>query len=406
MLVRKKIFIYGTGVFGKKVATVFLQMGIDIDGFCETTPKKNEFLGKNILSSENLAKKYDESNVLVVIASEKYYKEMIIQLQNTKNMILCTYYALFISLYLNYDSNKIIEPLKNNIRFFKNVSLDIAVVDLLKCGIVSYYNILFMPSLTWLYQPGKVGSVTIHTSNLLNDCHLHSLTYAFNDVGNVPDTCRSIIKKLKENPIKIITGVRDPISRDLSLLFQTTDLDIWPIIRWGNSSLYLFGDYSKNSQLDVQTLKKRICIWEKSLNYTFEHISNEIIKNKSDELSWFDYEIKALFGVDIYSYPFDKEKGFSIIEEDNIQILVYQCEKLNQLEDVIGEFLNEPDFSLKNANQGEEKIYSYVYKRFKEEVKLNKEYFDYYYDDNPKLKHFYSDSEIEQFKQKWMKRLQ
>lgn len=190
------------------------------------------------------------------------------------------------------------------------------------------------------------------------------------------------------------------------MLFQTTDFDMWPLMRWGSSSLYLFGDYSKNIRLDVQTLKERICVWEKSLNDTFEDISKEIVKNRSDEFSWFDYEIKALFGVDVYEYPFDREKGYAIIEQDNIRILIYKCEKLSQLGKVVGEFLDDPRFSLNNANQGEKKVYSYVYREFKEKIKLSRQYFDYYYANNSRLKHFYTDSEIEQFKNRWEKKIQ
>ena len=134
-------------------------------------------------------------------------------------------------------------------------------------------------------------------------------------------------------------------------------------------------------------------------------MQKEIVENESDIFSWFDYEIKALFGVDIYEYPFDKEKGYSIIEHDNVQILIYKCEKLYQLEKVLAEFLKIPDFRLEKSNQGEEKIYAYVYKKFKEEVKLNLQYFDYYYTNNLKLKHFYTDFEIEYFKEKWKKKV-
>lgn len=401
----KRIFVYGTGIYGRKVTTVLLQMGIEIEGFCETDPKKSEFIGKRLLSPKTLIESYDESNVLVIITSAKYYNEMIDELQPSENMSLCTFYALFISLYLNCEVDGIPDFLKDNIRFYKNVSLDIAIRDLLECRLVNYYDIFSKPSLPWLYQPGKVGSVTIHESNSLKDCHLHSLAYAFNEGGKVPDMCISLIDQIKKKQVKIVTGVREPISRDISVLFQTTDFDIWPLMRWGSSTLYLFGDYTKNSKLDIQALKKRICVWEKSLNYTFGKISEEIIKNKSDEFSWFDYEIKALFDVDIYDYPFDREKGYALIQKDNISILVYKCEKLNQIENVIKDFLEEPEFKIRCANQGEQKVYSYVYKEFKKAVKLNRQYFDYYYSDNPRIRHFYTDSEIEQFKNKWEKKL-
>lgn len=402
----KKIFVYGIGVYGNKVAAILEQMEIEINGFCETIPKGNRFRGKKNLSVKTLIENYDDNDVLVIIASEKYFQEMICELQSTSKMFFCTYYALFVSLYLNSESDKITTSLKNNITFLKKISLDTVVKNFGELGIKWYCDILYQPSLVWVYQPGKVASASIYWSNPLRMYHMHSLAYVFNASEEIVNICRDMLDIIMKRPIKIITGVREPISRDLSLFFQGSEADIWPLIHYGNSWIYLFGNYSKDNRLDAQTLKKRICTFEKSLNDSFEHLGKEITKNKSDEFSWFDYEIKALFGVDIYEYPFDKEKGYTIIEQDNLQIFVYKSEKLSQLEKVIGEFLEEPEFSLKNANQGEEKVYSYVYKEFKEKVKLNQQYFDYYYADNSKLKHFYTDAEIEQFKEKWEKKLQ
>ena len=53
-LLERKIFIYGTGKYGNRVANAFLQMKIEVDGFCETIPEKDIFLGKRVLSSKDL----------------------------------------------------------------------------------------------------------------------------------------------------------------------------------------------------------------------------------------------------------------------------------------------------------------------------------------------------------------
>lgn len=404
----KRIFIYGIGVYGNKVASSLLQMEINVEGFCETSPKKNWFLGKKVFSAEMLREKYDEADVLVIIASEKYYKEMIYELRTTESMALCTYYSLFLSLYLNDEAEVITENLKNNIKFFKKISLEKTIRNFFGWTMEYYYDILSKPSSVWIYQPGKVASASIYWSSPLKTSHLHSLTYAFNADNEMHNLCSDMITKIKNNSIKIITGVREPISRDMSVFLQDTENNIWPFVKYGNCLIYLFGDYYKNNKLNFQILRERICTFEKSLDYSFEYLTSEIVKNKSDEFSWFDYEIKALFGIDIYAYPFDRDKGYTLIKQDNIQILVYKCEKLNQLEKVIGEFLEEPEFVIQSTNQGDEKIYSYVYKRFKEEVKLDKSYFDYYYNYNvnySRLKHFYTDLEIEQFKNKWKKKI-
>lgn len=49
----KRIIVYGTGAYGKKVSAVILQMGIEIEGFCETNPKNNEFIGKRVFQQKN-----------------------------------------------------------------------------------------------------------------------------------------------------------------------------------------------------------------------------------------------------------------------------------------------------------------------------------------------------------------
>lgn len=403
----KNIFIYGAGMYGKKVSTVLSQMEIEIEGFCETKPVDEYTMGKKIISVKTLIENFDTRKVLVIIASERYYKEMIKALQTTENLMVCTYYALFISLYLNCEMEKITESLRNYIRVFKKVSLDSIVHNFLNSWWTAenFCNLLFQPSLVWLYQPGKVASVTIHQSNLSKTYHFHSLACAFNANNNIAETYRYILSEIKKRPIKIITGIREPISRDISAFFQGSDEKIWPLMSNGNVWLYLFSDFSKYESLNIDELKKRICILDKSLNDSFDFLCREIVENKADEFSWFDYEIKSLFGIDVYAYPFNKEKGYSVIEQGNIKILIYKLEKINQLEEIIGEFLAEPKFSLKNENQGGEKIYSYVYKKFKKEIKLNKQYFDYYYNDNSKLKHFYTESEINQFRNKWIANL-
>lgn len=406
-LFEKKIIIYGAGMYGKRVAITLFQMNIEVDKFCETNRTKNLFLGKEIISANNLIQNYDEKDVLVIIASEKNYNEMFEELQSVQNLNLCTYYAFFVSLHLNLENELILESMREKIRFFREVSLHMAIDTFLDSWRTTrvYCDMLLQSSLVWLYQPGKVGSMTIHSSNTLKTYHVHSLAYAFNADKSMRDICTQMLGEIKKKPIKIITGVREPISRDISVFFQGTEEGIGPLIRYDNSWLYLFGDYSNHHvrKLDAHLLKNKICPLEKSINQSFENMCREIMMNKSDEFSWFDYEIKALFGVDIYKYPFDKEKGYSIIEQDDIRILVYKCEKLNKLEDVIGKFLGEPSFLLRNSNQGDEKIYSYIYKKFKNDVKLNKMYFDYYYDNNLKLRHFYTEIEIFGFMDKWKK---
>ena len=54
---------------------------------------------------------------------------------------------------------------------------------------------------------------------------------------------------------------------------------------------------------------------------------------------FFDQQLKYYFNIDIYRYPFDKEKGYCVYEFDDIRIMIYQLEKLDNLEYEISKFL-------------------------------------------------------------------
>jgi hypothetical protein len=120
--------------------------------------------------------------------------------------------------------------------------------------------------------------------------------------------------------------------------------------------------------------------------------------------NWFDNELKAFFGIDVYAHPFDREKGYSIIKQGNIEVLVMKMEKLNSLESVIGEFIGAPQFKLVNDNVGSNKIYKYLYKNVKDAVKIPREIFSVCYG-NPRMSHFYTEEEKAAFLKKWEKNI-
>jgi hypothetical protein len=119
------------------------------------------------------------------------------------------------------------------------------------------------------------------------------------------------------------------------------------------------------------------------------------------QFNWFDNEIKAVLGIDVYKHPFNREKGYSIIKQDNIEVLVLKLEKLNTLESVIGEFVGVSDFKLVNINEANSKPVKYLYKNVRESIKLPRKIFDFYYKDNPRMNHFYTKEEQAEFLKKW-----
>lgn len=249
-----------------------------------------------------------------------------------------------------------------------------------------------------VYQPGKVGSSTIYASlkaGGIESFHLHAL----NPYGGylhfpeeMAEECNALVEQIKKQEKTIITVVREPVGRDLAAYFE-----------------------------EILFLKDRICIPEtggknpvKSQEEYFRWImksgkervdrSDEAISYwYFDEFRWFDEELKAVFGVDVFQYPFDKKQGYCIIEEGNLRILILRMENSDSWEMAIRKFLHLQDFRMEKAvNLGETKMYASLYKEVKENLCLPEEYVEYY-KHNEKCIHFYDEPSFEEEKHEYRK---
>lgn len=229
-----------------------------------------------------------------------------------------------------------------------------------------------------IYQMGKVGSSSLE-KGIPNSIHLHSLDglsnkYFVNDYTerlNIVDFASEKLKwKLKQKAIldkinkrekvKIITLVRDPIARNVSSFFQ-------PI---------------------------------KTQNREFSESRFFLQMNHFTPLYWFQNEIHKNLGINIFDYPFDKEKGYTLINHQNIEILVLKLEKLHSNTQAIRDFINDPKFVLSHDNVGNEKWYAKEYQKFKNNFTPSKNYINMLYN-SKYTKHFYTESEINEFIKKW-----
>jgi hypothetical protein len=258
-----------------------------------------------------------------------------------------------------------------------------------------FYQIHFHHTLPVLiYQMGKVGSSTIYESfpvgKYKRATHLHHL---------YPPQIKKNLKLLREHnkpvlrhlyqgeriyhhiilpkyPVKIISPVRDPISRNMSMLFQIFQL-------------------SANTKYPPD-------------HYSIEELTTLFLENfpHDEAIKWFDEEFKPALDIDVYEYPFPQEKGFLRIHTDWVDVLLLKIELDDKvIEAAIAEFLEVESFSLNYANIGENKQYGNIYKAFREQVILPVEYIDKMLDSRY-AKHFYTDDERSRFREKWMARLQ
>ena len=241
-------------------------------------------------------------------------------------------------------------------------------------------NMLFLT-----YTMGKVGSMSIDkaiASRIFyrTNFHVHFLTAnglkkhkEFNQTDSGYELATIIEQARRSEPgrrLKVITVVRDPLSRDISDLFQ-------------NYKIYL-GDHN-DSGMGLQ----------KMLNYfkQFDHAYG---------LEWLDEEIKGYLNIDVYAHLFDPAQGYQIIHDKNCDLLVFRLEDLNKMfEKAMLEFTGLPNWKLeKEVNTGEDKSYAELYSAFKKEVVISDEVIKKIYD-SKFFKHFYTDSEKRGYIKKW-----
>lgn len=251
-------------------------------------------------------------------------------------------------------------------------------------------------NLILIYQQGKVGSrslsnsikkknisqITIHSfhskiaTQLFNN--YNSKKYYISKLNNIHYKTKMffLLKLLKNNKkLKIISLVREPISRNISFYFQDFQIPLMEISSNRDTTI------SKNINIEVF-----IDDFFKNFNHT-------------NGINWFDNELKKYFDLNIYKYPFDKERGYSIIKKDNIEFLIIKLEKLNRLKkgNLFNDFLNVKNFNLTRKNDSKEKWYDCIYKDFKESIVFSEKYINRIYN-SKYMRHFYTNEEILKFK--------
>jgi len=247
-----------------------------------------------------------------------------------------------------------------------------------------------------IYQMGKVGSSSVYKTlnNNITDYslyHVHVLSSRgisnarniFKEKGliyaheNIALRYSAALRRklLANRPhVKIITLVREPISRCISDTFQ---------------NLHFYMQQEHRNQYDYDSI----------LNVVKQRL-NDYNPDRAWESNWFDKEIRDVFGVDVYDYPFDKDRRYGVINSNNADILILRTENLASSVKPISEFLGKELTSLVGANIASEKIYSDVYARIKKDLVVPDNICQKVYGSRY-VRHFYSDDDIKKFMLRW-----
>lgn len=384
-LFEKKLVIWGMGQRGQKILGDIVSMGAGKKGIllCDSDSGKwgkrfdrGEYQG-DVLSPENLQDELlnmniGETAVLVTVASVEAQDEILGNIAKTygEEIEIYTDYAIECGICLNRDNpcmdKGFEERRKQNAN---NQSLE-SVLMKPRERALRYFALLPLHNdqIILVYQRGKVGSRTVYKSIEAHGgyvLHCHGLE----DVGENADDLYRILN-LKSG--KIICLVRDPVAREVSAMWQ---------------HLYRIA-HDGNSETTFLELEKR-------------YISEDIFKR---EFQWFEWQMKKVFHIDVFQYPFDREKGYGIIREGNIELLLMKLEKLDQLQEIIGSFLGIEDFCLRRDNVGGAKPYRFAYQEYRKNLRISRDLLEQIYKKDECMKHFYTEQECDALYMKWLNR--
>lgn len=381
-LFEKRIALWGMGKKGCEILGNIISMGAGghgillCDSNCDIQGK--DILGHTVLSPGKWYQELESIGletvaVLVTAASVKFQDEILreLEIRYGQSVEIYTEYAVEWGIYLGLKNSNIDNVYKEKKKLIQQEDNRVSrESQSRKQEIMPLKYFAFLPlhqdEIILIYQIGKVASSTIYNSLLnyrRNVLHCHYLT----GIGETED---SLYELLNLKGGKIISLVRDPVARQISEMWE---------------SICLAHGYS--AEVD------------------FSEIEKAYFPDQFDggEFDWYEDEMKRVFKIDVFEHPFDKEKGYSVIKQGNIELLLMKTEKVDELENVIGNFLNIEGFRLENNNVGEENAHRFAYREYRENFCLSEDILENIYKKDEHMKHFYSEQERDILYRKWLK---
>ena len=386
----RDVYIFGASGGGEIVKDFLECHDVPICAFVDSNKEKwgASFFGYEVISPKKLQEDAKvNKNVLVQIASS-YENEIRDEL---KKMNITDYISF--SAFFMLKKRKIFELFQQDKEFYKyyleNIVLTPKETKELwgRCFDKAAMD-QKMDSVVALCMLPKTGNYTVCETFFQNERDTmlcvetwHSSFYLTN-----------LFKVVNASHNKIITAVREPISQNISLLFQIGDEDEWLVDQpefWKNDYsklLYKIGRMDSGEGED--------CIYERQIRSDHKTM---FIQN------FFEEQFKKRLGIDLLAEPFDTKRGFSIVEQNGFEIFIFQLEKFDSIQKELLSFVGlDQGIKFYRANDASVKYYAQLYQEVKETIPLTRQYFEDSFN-NPYIKHFYSEEDIRKFRMKWEK---
>lgn len=334
------------------------------------------FRNKLILSRGDKVIDFIKNRYLVSSENELKSCKNNIKASRKKNLILICNPTKTADHTLNYTFDKI-----NGKRAYSYLKIQ----EIAKCLLVKKY-------VSFLGSGLAIVNNAVHSKEKINYINLFHKPIAFE-------------KKLyAKNKVRIITAVREPISQNMSYMFQIFGASYGSYDYWINC---ISGKDNCNVDRRVWRECNELFVSNgDNAQVLFNHYINDIVYPDEIPDEYKVYPISRFIKyfnmciTNLYAHSFDKERGYSIIKDGNIEVFVYQLEKLNKIVPKLSEWIGVPFEKLENGNITTDKWIGGSYKQAQKEIEISQEYFERCFDEKY-VKHFYSEEDIKKFKEKW-----
>jgi len=385
---KNNVYLFGASSAGIRVKKILEKCGVSIVAFIDNNPNKvgMELDGAEILSYAAACSLLKEQESYIIQITSTYEREIAKQLE--QEQLTYIFYSEFNAQMKRLSECSFLEQ-NESLRSYIYESKwryyyageEAQIREYLIARQAAGED---MNEMNIMLSAPKTGNLSIQASVRTGDVIVLNHSYVY-----IEDLLANYSKKLK---MYFLVGVRDEIAQNLSLLYELFDGGCLNGIDavWENDVQKVFDNYIISDEAEnscwFQYMKKRL-----HMNYLVQ--------------DFFEQQFEHYFGIDIYKYPFDVNRGYSIYNIGNMRIMIYQLEKMSSLESQIGKFLHLKDFSIKKSNAGIDKWYAKYYKEACKELILNYKYFSDCYS-GKYMRHFYSDEDITKFKNRWKENVQ
>lgn len=173
---------------------------------------------------------------------------------------------------------------------------------------------------------------------------------------------------------KLVSIFREPVARNISVFFLSIDAFVDDFFR-----RYACGEVDNDQLLEV-------------FLRDFPH---------DQPIDWFEKEVRQVFGIDVYEYPFPQDLGYQVIRTERVDLLLIKLERLNNCyQDAFRDFLGINVPRLEHTHITEQNPSYSMYKDFVRHAMLPSSYLERIYQSRFG-QHFYGLEERQAFERKW-----